>query len=57
MLGLEEQAQLLVGDLDPTAAEQLLDEAWILDLLERAGHPEERLVVLPEVRGHRVELR
>ena len=31
--------------------EQLADEARVLDLLERSGHPEQRFVLLAEVRA------
>ena len=57
MLGLEEAAELLVRDLDREVTERLPDETRILDLLERAGYPEERLVVLAEVRANLVRRR
>ena len=50
MLGLEEASELLVRDLDREVTERLPDEARVLDLLERAGDPEEGLEVLSEVR-------
>src|SRR6266516_623640 len=53
VLGLEEAPELLIRDLDPEVAEQLAHEPRILDLLERARHPEERLVLLAEVRRDR----
>jgi hypothetical protein len=54
VLGLEEATELVLGWLEPELAEELAHEARILELLERPGHPEERLVPLPEVRGDRV---
>jgi hypothetical protein len=49
VLGLEEAAELLVGDLDSEMAEQLANEPRILDLVDGPGRPEERLVLLAEV--------
>src|SRR5215216_1286552 len=57
MLGLEEAPELLRGDVDPEMAEQLADEAGVLDLLQCPGDPEERLVVLAEAARNRVRLR
>ena len=57
MLGLEEASELLVGDLDREVTERLPDETRVLDLLERAGHPEERLEVLSEVGSNLVRRR
>ena len=57
VLGFEEPPELLVGDVQSQVAEELADEARVLDLLERPGHPEERLVVLAEIRRHLVRVR
>ena len=57
MLGLEEASELLVRDLDREVTERLPDETRVLDLLDRAGDPEERLEVLPEVGANLVRRR
>src|ERR671936_1701701 len=57
VLGLEVPRQLVVVDLDPEVAQQAADEAGVLDLLDRAGYPEERLVVLAEALREGVHLR
>jgi hypothetical protein len=49
MLGLEKAIQLVLGDLHVEVGEQPADESRVFDLLDRGGHPEERLVVLAEV--------
>jgi hypothetical protein len=51
VLGLQKAVELLVGDLHAEVPEQAADETGVLDLLDRARHPEHRLVVLAEVRG------
>ena len=50
MLGLEIRVELRVGRLDAEVGEKPADERRILELLERAGLGEERLVRLAEVR-------
>ena len=57
MLGLQVAHQLLLRDLDPEMPEQLADETRVLDLLDRARRPEERLIVVANVRGDRVRVR
>src|SRR2546430_421868 len=57
MLGLEEAVQLLVRDLDAEIAEELTDKFGVLELLDRAGCPEEGLVPLAEVRRQALDLR
>src|ERR671925_2033653 len=56
VLGVEEATELLVRDLDPKMIERLAHEARVLDLVERAGHPEERYIALAEVGRVRLEL-
>jgi hypothetical protein len=51
VLGLEETPQLLVAQLEAEVRERLADNARVLDLLERPGHPEQRLELLAEVRA------
>src|SRR5581483_10444033 len=48
VLGLEEALELAVGYVDPLVREQPADEARVLDLLERAGNPQERQIGVPE---------
>jgi Ca2+:H+ antiporter len=48
VLGFEVAVELVVADLDLEVAEELPDEPRVLDLLERAGQPEQRLVRLAE---------
>src|SRR5512133_355262 len=57
VLGLEKTRQLFVVDLEAEIAEQLPDEPRILELLDRAGGPEERLVALAKVRRQALHLR
>ena len=56
VLRLEETGQPVVVYREAEVAEQLRDQLRILDLLHRAGNPEERLVVLPEVRRQSLEV-
>jgi hypothetical protein len=57
VLGLEKPRQLLVVDLDSEIPEQLPDKARVLELLDRAGGPEERLVSLAKMRRQGFHLR
>ncbi len=50
VLGREEAIELVVTELDAEAAEQVANHPWVLDLLDRARHEEQRKVVLPEDR-------
>src|SRR5262249_3745048 len=47
--GLEEARELLLRHLDVEVPEALTHEGRILDLLDRPGNPEERLVALTKV--------
>jgi hypothetical protein len=51
VLGLEEAPELVVVDFDPEVAEQPPHELRVLDLLDHACRPEERLVLLAKVLG------
>jgi hypothetical protein len=51
VLRLEIAHELVVGDLDAEMAQELTHEPGILDLLDRAGRPEEGFVVLAKMLG------
>jgi Ca2+:H+ antiporter len=51
VLSFEEAGELVVGHVDAEALEQLAHHPRVLDLVERAGHPEQRQVALAETRG------
>ena len=49
VLGLEKPRELVVRELSAEVGQRVADHARVLDLLDRAGYPEEWLEVLPEV--------
>ena len=57
VLGFQEAVELLIRDLEAEVAETFPHEARILDLLDRARHPEERCVAFPEVSGEGILVR
>src|SRR6266516_5043853 len=56
VLGFEEAVELLVSERDAEVAEELADDAGVLDLLDRPRNPEQRLVVLAEVLGDELDV-